>query len=457
MALPSALRRPVSLLVAVAMLAAVVLVGVHLLASGKQKQLTAYFPRTIGIYKGSSVRVLGVAVGEVTRIQPQGTRVRVDMTYDASRKLPANVGAALVPPSIVSDRYLQLTPVYTGGPVLGNHAAIQENRTEIPVELDAIFGSLNDLNTSLGPNGANNSGALSRLVDVGAANLRGNGAEFNSTLHGFSEAINALADSKDALFGTITQLQKFTTTLAQDDGGVRRVNAELTSVAAQLAGERQDLGAALANLAQALGQVQGFVSANRTELTHDVHALTTISSGLVGEQQAIKEVIDEAPLGLHNLSLAFSTTDGDCDAKGQNCKGLLRTRANIDPNSLVCALLEGYARTNGLTSQVAGTLPDCSSLSAGAPAAPSGASPGSPAGSIVPTPAIPDVPPAPLQQPAAPPVSAPPVPTLSPLPLPTGGLLGGNGSLLGGGGSSGDGSGGLLGGGLGAELTAALR
>lgn len=316
--------------------------GVSALSGGPEKHLTAYFPRTIGIYKGSSVRVLGVSVGTVTRIHPEGLRVRVDMVYNADIQLPADVGVALVPPSIVSDRYLQFVPVYTGGPVLANNAVIQEDHTEVPVELDQIFGSLNDLNVALGPNGANAHGALSRLIDVGAANLRGNGAAFNATLRGFSQAVSAISDSRDALFGTVTQLQRFTTTLAKDDGGVRAINGELADVAGQLAGERSDLGQALGNLATALGEVQAFVADNKDTLTHDLHSLTTVTSGLVNEQQAIKEVLDEAPLGLHNLALAFSRTDSSCRTDGTHCqRGLLRTRANISPAALACTLLTG--------------------------------------------------------------------------------------------------------------------
>lgn len=351
------LGRPVALIIAAVVLVVAGIGAYGALAGGTSRHLTAYLPRAVGLYQGSAVKVLGVDVGHVTHVTPQGTRVRVDMVYDANRKLPADVGAALVPPSIVSDRYLQLFPAYTGGPALADHAVIQEDHTQVPVELDQIFGSLNDLNVALGPNGANKQGALSRLVDVGAANLRGNGAAFNQTLRGFSQMVTALSDSRDALFGTITELQSFTTNLARDDGGVRRVNRDLADVSGQLAAERQDLGAALANLARALGEVNTFVSDNRDMLKNDVDALKGITSGLVGEQQAIKEAIDLAPLGLHNLAGAF-------DAEADNGKGLLRTRSNVDPNAMGCIVLKGLAGPGGSGINCS-TTPSSSSSSGG--------------------------------------------------------------------------------------------
>ena len=78
----------------------------------------------------------------------------------------------VVAPSVVSDRYVQLTDLSRGGPRLADGAVIPESRTATPVELDELYASLDTLVTALGPDGANNEGALSELLDTGAANLR---------------------------------------------------------------------------------------------------------------------------------------------------------------------------------------------------------------------------------------------------------------------------------------------
>ena len=84
--------------------------------SEDRKYLTASFPRTVSLYEGSDVRVLGVAVGEVESIEPNGTSVKVKMWYDADVEIPEDADAVIVSPSIVGDRFVQLTPVYTEGP-----------------------------------------------------------------------------------------------------------------------------------------------------------------------------------------------------------------------------------------------------------------------------------------------------------------------------------------------------
>ena len=57
---------------------------------------------------------------------------------------------------------MQLTPAYKGGDVAARRAALGLDRTATPLELDEIFGSLNDLNIALGPDGANKADAERR-------------------------------------------------------------------------------------------------------------------------------------------------------------------------------------------------------------------------------------------------------------------------------------------------------
>ena len=80
--------------------------------------------------------------------------------------------------------------------------------------------SITEITTALGPNGANADGALSDLVDVGAANLEGNGEALNRTLTGFSQAVETLATNRDDLFSSLDNLQAFTSALATVDAQV---------------------------------------------------------------------------------------------------------------------------------------------------------------------------------------------------------------------------------------------
>jgi len=329
------MKRRIVALVALVGLAVVGTVAAKASGGGDTMHVTAEFTRTIGLYQGNDVRVLGVKIGQIDSITVHGDHVTVKMSYDGKYKLPIDVGAVLIPPSVVSDRYVQLSPAYQGGETLPDHAVLGADRTVVPLEFDDIFKNLDQLNRALGPNGANANGALSRLIDSSAANLSGNGKALNGALKEFSAAISTLAGSRGNLFDTVRQLQQFTTMLAQNDGGIRALNTNLVKVGSELAGERKDLGAALANLSTALQLVSSFVGDNRTRLTSDIHKLTSVTNVLTKEKEAITEIVDMAPYALMNLSLAYDPSAHTLDtldaasAAFQNPTG---------PNGFLCTL-----------------------------------------------------------------------------------------------------------------------
>ena len=80
--------------------------------------VVAYFENSNGIYVGDDVRILGVNVGKIAEIEPQPDRVKISFWYDSKYKVPADAKAAILSPTLVTARAIQLTPVYTGGPVM---------------------------------------------------------------------------------------------------------------------------------------------------------------------------------------------------------------------------------------------------------------------------------------------------------------------------------------------------
>lgn len=360
------LRAPARLLLIVLALAlSGGLAGCGAFGGPAQRSLVADFERTIGLYVASDVRVLGVRIGEVTAIEPRGTSVRVTMTYDAKYEVPADAQAVVVAPSIVSDRYVQLTPVFQGGPVLADGARLGTDRTDVPVELDQILGSLNELNLALGPKGANKDGALSDLLDVGAANLQGNGELLNSTLKDFSQLVSTVSEQRDDLFGTVANLQDFTTTIAQSDGTVRAFNRDLAAVADQLAAEREDLATAIRQLSVALGEVATFVRDNKEDLTANVTDLASVTSVLVTQRAALEEFLDTAPTALTNLQLAANPESGTLDTRDNNA-GMFEA----DPFGAICNALVTAGQDPALCEQLTGALEGLEPEGGGAPALP---------------------------------------------------------------------------------------
>jgi phospholipid/cholesterol/gamma-HCH transport system substrate-binding protein len=346
------------LIAAIAVVAVVAALLVTFWPGSKQKYVVADFPRTVSLYEGSEVKILGVAVGKVDSVVPSGTLVRVKLHYDAKYKIPADAKAAVISPSIVGDRFVQLTPAYDGGAQLPNNARLGVDRTATPLELDEIFSSINDLDIALGPDGANKAdaggvGPLTRLLDSTARNFGGQGVEFNKTLKNFGAFTKTLSDNKDELFGTLNQVEKFTSTLAKNDKTVRQFNDSLASGADLLAGERQDLAAVLRNLSQAMIQVRSFVKDNRKSLTSNISGLNRISKTLVKQRDALDKTLQYAPTALNNLYLAGNVKQGTLDTR--DVAGELLNQLGTNPAAALCTLI-GQADGGSACKQVTGSL-----------------------------------------------------------------------------------------------------
>lgn len=310
---------------------------------------TGDFARAVGLFPGSDVRVLGVRVGEVKEVEPRGEVVRVTFEVDKDVKIPAAAKAAVVAPSLVSDRYVQLLPAYTSGPVMQDGAKIPRERTAVPVELDRISQSLDDLMVALGPEGANKEGALTRVLDTGARNLKGNGQNLHDMNRGLSQAVQTFAEGRGDLFATVKNLETFTGMLATNDAQVRRLNKDLSLVSDQLDGERDDLEGALKNLAVALNEISSFVKDNRTVLTEDVKQLTGLTTAVAAKRDALAATLDNAPVALSNLQLAYNPLSGSLDTRA-NMEGL------DDPALILCSLLTGPTGTGNANPNLCTTL-----------------------------------------------------------------------------------------------------
>ena len=332
------------LLVPLVVLGFVVAAAVSVLGGDTARTVVAHFPRTISVYEGSDVRVLGVPVGTVTRVEPTGTDVAVTMTYDEEVKLPADAKAVIIAPSVVGDRYVQLTPAYSGtGEVLADGAELSVDQTSEPLELDQIYDSLDRLNVALGPRGANRTGALSDLLSVTADNFGGQGTTFRQTIKDFSRLSATLAGNSDELFGSVEALGGFMATLAENDQTVRQFNQSLADVSTMLEGEREELVAATRNLSVALNAVKGFVEENKDSLSRNISGLNRVSKVLVRQRAALDEILRVAPGALNNLALTYNPQAGTLDTRANFGQSIDQLEA--DPAALLCGFVGQVERS----------------------------------------------------------------------------------------------------------------
>lgn len=261
----------------------------------------ARFTDSVGIFPGNDVDVLGVPVGRVTKVSPQGKSVLIEMKVRDSLKIPADVQALIIPPSVINDRYVELAPVWRKGPLLAAGAEIPLARTRTPVEFDRIVRALDTLATSLSSEQAN-IGAIQDALEVGAANFAGNGEKINRGIKGFAAALGTLSERREDLSGIVNALDGLTSAFARNDATIRRFSKNVTTATEVLAENGQALNQTVAALATALKEVGAFVKEHQDALGTGLRDLTTVLDVINRNRVTLTEALDVLPLTFQNLT-----------------------------------------------------------------------------------------------------------------------------------------------------------
>ncbi|QIS16831.1 MlaD family protein [Nocardia arthritidis] len=267
---------------------------------GNTIKITADFQNIAGMYEGNPVTVLGLNVGKVEKIVPHGTMIEVHMSIDKDVKIPKDAMAAIISPSIVTDRHIELTPVYTAGDTLKDGAHLPLAKTKTPVELDTMIKTIDQFAAALKPEpGQDGIGPLSGRVLYPM--LNGNGTKLRDTLNALSSALKVGVDNKDAVSNIIIKLNELTTMLAENDQAVRDFSNRTTQLTGLLAEQAPGLQATLDQMNAFLANTNGAFSQYQDKLASSLAGLTNVTNQLRANAYGLTEVVDVAPMLMQNI------------------------------------------------------------------------------------------------------------------------------------------------------------
>ncbi|WP_182378817.1 MCE family protein [Nocardioides sp. WS12] len=265
----------------------------------------ARFTSAEGLNVGDDVKVLGVRVGEIAEIENDDEGVLVTLEVDADQPIPADAHAAIVSPSLVSGRFVQFDPVYTGGDRMQDGDVVDLDRTAVPVTFDDVKQQLTDLATTLGPDEGKKSGPLAvAITSLENALENGNSTQLRTSITELRGAATALSDGRSDLFSTIENLNTFTRNLALNDAAVRGFTTELDDVSAVLASNKTNLSGAIKDLATVLAATETYFKKHGGQLTSSITDLNTLAATLADRSNELAGVLHVAPhslIGLHNV------------------------------------------------------------------------------------------------------------------------------------------------------------
>lgn len=307
--------RVIALVAGFAVLAVAVLgsIGYYIQRQLNTITVTAQFTSAAGLYTDNVVAVVGMPVGKVTKITPRGGYVDVEFTVDKSVKLPADVHAVTINTSILTDRQIELTPPYKGGPVLRNHDTIGLINTKTPVAFDQVLDMLDKVSKSLKGDGKGG-GPIADIVNSAAASTEGNGEQVRSALGELSAALRLSSDrgavTGDQLTTIIKDLGSLMDAAARNDVKLREFGSTTRALTQMLADEDLGSGTTGRTLNKVIAQAAALIEANRDNIRQSIRNGTTPLASTIESQRDIAELIDVLPLTLDNLYNAIDQVNG---------------------------------------------------------------------------------------------------------------------------------------------------
>ncbi|TVS86166.1 MCE family protein [Mycobacterium helveticum] len=267
-----------ALAVALALVAAVVVRQLY--RNLTTNTVVAYFAQTTALYPGDQVTIMGVPAGSVDQVEPAGDKMKVVFHYQNKYKVPADVNAVIVNPTLVASRNIQLEPPYEGGPVLTNNTVIPLARTQVPVEWDELRDNIAKTVTALGPTPKNPKGPFGDTIEAFADGLAGKGDEINKSLNSLSVAFSALNESRGETFAVLRGLATFLSALRINEQQLVSLNTNLAQLTAALTPTDHEVADAVTQLNTLLPVLRKFLADNGPVAVRDVNNLSAATTPL---------------------------------------------------------------------------------------------------------------------------------------------------------------------------------
>ena len=317
--------------VTIVALVAVLVGGAYLLfSSGNNgRKIVGYFASAVGLYPGDQVRILGVPVGSIDTIEPRPADVKITMSVSEDVKIPKDAQAVIMSPNLVSARFIQLTPAYTGGAVLPDGGSIDLARTAVPVEWDEVKEALTQLAVQLGPTAGSMQGPLGAAINQAADSFDGKGQSFHNALRELSQVAGRLGDSRSDIFGTVKNLQVLVNALSASNEQIVQFAGNVASVSQVLADSSRHLDNTLGTLNKALSDIRGFLHENNSTLIDTVNKLNDFTQTLSDQSDNIEQVLHVAGPGITNFYNIYDPAQGTLN-------GLLSLPEFSNPVQFIC-------------------------------------------------------------------------------------------------------------------------
>ncbi|MEE3753127.1 MCE family protein [Mycobacterium intracellulare] len=241
--------------------------------AGPTNIYSANFTDVSGLHPGDDVRVAGVRVGRVDRVDLEGTLAKVTFRMQRDQVVYDDTIASVTYQNIIGQRYLGLSPGTSGDHrPLADHGKIRLEHTTPSFDIAYLLNGFEPLFTLLNPQQMND------LTTAIIKALQGDSGSMLTLITQTSALAETLAGPDQVLGEVIGNLNDVVTDLAKQDANLQAVLGQTGDVMKILADRRDHLVASAGSINAAVARLATIAR----NVTPDLQEIVRREPGLIG-------------------------------------------------------------------------------------------------------------------------------------------------------------------------------
>ncbi len=275
---------------------AVLVVTIGNLSFGQARDYKAEFTDATGVNKGDDIRVAGVRVGTVDKVEIiDRTHALISFSVDAKTSVNGGTNASIRYRNLVGQRYISLTQEVGDTQRLAAGTTIPVSRTRPALDLTVLFNGFKPLFQALSPDDVNQ---LSfELIQV----FQGEGGTLEGLLAHTASVTSTLADRDQVIGDLIDNLSLVLDHVADRDKQLTRLIQSFKTLVGGLKQDRNAILGSLEDVSALSVETASLVDGIREPFVRDIKELRTVAGNIDKNKAELDRALQVLPIKLDKV------------------------------------------------------------------------------------------------------------------------------------------------------------
>ena len=258
--------------------------------SGDFERYNAHFTDVSGLESGDKVRIAGVEVGQVAKVElAEENTARVHFSVAGNQVVHQSTEAMVRYENLTGDRYLELKRGEGDQSALDPGGTLPISQTSPALDLDALLGGFRPLFKALDP------AQVNQLSESIVKVFQGESGTIQDLLASTSSLTQSLADRDQLIGDVITNLNSVLGTVADNHDNVDSIVNDLQQLVSGLAANSEPIAESVSRLNDSSANMTTLLADVRPSLKEDIAQIDRVATLFNEDEEFVENVINRLP------------------------------------------------------------------------------------------------------------------------------------------------------------------